>query len=344
MNRRVLSRAVEGPAGPSDSAVLNRHPGPLYTVVSFFAGCGGMDLGFLGGFKWKHRTLEPLPFEIKAAYDFDDKCIFTYKRNIGSHAEVRDLSCAKPGDLPKADVLMGGFPCQDFSSCGPKRGLASGRGRLYESMIAYMKHHRPRIVVGENVPHLARLGGGSVMEKIVEDFENAGYSFEVWELHAPDYGIPQNRKRLFFVGVRSDLDGRPQVPKRTHASKHLSIDWAIGDLAPITDETVSNQSQYFKASKAKRGNGQGDEKSRAGEPSYTIRANAKSRVQFHYALRRRLTVRECARLQTFPDGFVFPFSATSNVMQIGNAVPPLLAHHVARAIAAYLDSLGTGVQ
>jgi DNA (cytosine-5)-methyltransferase 1 len=110
-------------------------------------------------------------------------------------------------------------------------------------------------------------------------------------------------------------------------------------LANVTDESVKNQSQYFKASKAKRGNGQGDEMSNPDKPAYTVRANAKSRVQFHYSLPRRLTVRECARIQTFPDAFIFPHSATTNIMQIGNAVPPILAYRVAKSIHSFLINL-----
>ncbi len=288
------------------------------------------------------KQVSSLPFEIKAAYDNDDKCVETYVSNIGNHAEVKDLAVAKPADLPSADVLIGGFPCQDFSSCGPKAGLKSNRGRLYKALVKYMIFHSPKVVVAENVPHLARIGGGSVLDTIKKDLEAAGYRFEVWNLAAPDYGVPQNRSRLFFVGVREDVPGMPVKPAATHTEGHLSIDWAIKDLEKVTDESIVNQSQYFKASKAKRGNGQGDETSRIGLPSYTVRANAKSRVQFHYSLPRRLTVRECARLQTFPDSFVFGFSATTNIMQIGNAVPPLLAHHVARSIAEFLAELGGG--
>lgn len=286
-------------------------------------------------------TLLPLlPFEIKAAYDSNDKCIETYTANIGKHAELKDLAAASPADLPKADLLIGGFPCQDFSSCGPKAGLKSNRGKLYKTLVNYMTKHRPAVVVAENVPHLARMGGGSVLDTIKNHLEAAGYRFEVWKLAAADYGVPQSRSRLFFVGVRDDILGMPVKPSPTHEGKHLSIDWAIADLEKVTDETVGNQSQYFKASKAKKGNGQGDETNKAGRPSYTVRANAKSRVQFHYALPRRLTVRECARLQTFPDSFTFGFSATTNVMQIGNAVPPLLAHHVARSIAEFMNKIG----
>lgn len=310
-----------------------------HSVVSFFSGCGGLDLGFVGGFKYKDEQISSLPFNIIAAYDYDSKCIETYKANIGNYAEVRDLSSVCSSSIPQADLLVGGFPCQDFSSCGPKKGLNSHRGRLYETLVNYMKTHKPKVVVAENVPHLARIERGAVIETIVKDLQSVGYRFEIWTLFAPDYGVPQNRTRLFFVGVREDIEGFPVRPAPTHVGCHRSIDWAIRDLESICDESIPNQSQYFKASKAKKGNGQGDETSKADQPSYTVRANAKSRVQFHYKLLRRLTVRECARLQTFPDDFVFSFSATTNVMQIGNAVPPLLAYHVAKSVAAFMSKI-----
>lgn len=310
-----------------------------YSVVSFFAGCGGLDLGLRGGFEYKGEKIRRLPFKIEVAYDNDAKCVETYRRNIGNHAEIADLEKMDVGKMPAAEVLVGGFPCQDFSSCGPKAGLKSKRGRLYRTLIRYMSTHRPKIVLAENVPHLARMRQGAILKTIVEEFEEAGYKIEVWRLSARDYGIPQNRSRLFFVGVRDDLPGFPRPPEPTHTENPRSIDWAIEDLVAIVDESVPNQSQYFKASNAKRGNGQGDERNKAGFPSYTIRANAKSRVQYHYHLDRRLTVRECARLQTFPDDFVFPHSATANVMQVGNAVPPLLAYQVAKSIADFLKRL-----
>lgn len=317
------------------------------TVMSFFAGCGGLDLGFLGGFTWKGQKYPRLPFEILQAHDNDELAIQTYNRNIpGAHGHVSDLSGTAATSLPPADVLIGGFPCQDFSSCGPKRGLQSDRGNLYKVLTSYMSTHAPCVVVAENVPHLARMGKGSVIETILSDFRAAGpgYKFEIWNLHAPDFGVPQRRNRLFFVGVRKDIAekfGHPRQPRPKFADNHRSIDWAISDLISVSDNSVPNQDQYFKASKAKRGNGQGDETNRPGEPSYTIRANAKSRVHFHYELPRRLTVRECARLQTFPDQFVFDHSATSNIMQIGNAVPPILANVVAREIAAFVKEIGS---
>lgn len=311
----------------------------FHSVVSFFSGCGGMDLGFIGGFNYKGLKSDSLPFRIVSAYDFDEKCVETYNINFQHKASLKDLSNACSHTMPASDLLIGGFPCQEFSSCGPKRGLDSNRGRLYHTLIRYMSAHMPKVVVAENVPNLARMAGGAVIKTIIEDLSSVGYRFKVWSLFAPDYGVPQSRTRLFFIGVRNDISGFPELPLPTHIGRHRSIDWAISDLEPISDESIPNQSQYFKASKAKKGNGQGDEVSKVGAPSYTVRANAKSRVQFHYKLPRRLTVRECARLQTFPDNFILPFSATTNVMQLGNAVPPLLAYQVAKSIEAFMSEI-----
>jgi len=321
------------------SIKANRH-----TVVSLFAGCGGFDLGFLGGFRYKQRLFRKLPFHIKEAYDNDERCLQTYRMNLGIDIQNADLSNCDFTNTPKADVLIGGFPCQDFSSCGPQRGLSSSRGRLYQALVRYMILRRPKVVVAENVPHLARMKGGMVLDNILREFREAKYKVHVWTLYAPQYGVPQHRTRLFIVALRTGLPGLVRKPEALYgAESYRTVDWAISDIETITDESLPNQSQYFRASKAKRGNGQGDEKNRAGEPAYTIRANAKSRVQFHYRLPRRLTVRECARLQTFPDDFVFPHSATANVMQIGNAVPPVLGYHVAKTISNYLKTLNSGV-
>ena len=313
---------------------------PPYSVVSYFCGCGGLDLGFRGDFKYHNEIYEKLPFSIMAAYDKETRCVETYNRYFGDgHASCSDLSGMDVTSIPKATVLIGGFPCQEFSSCGPLGGLESERGRLYTTLIDYMMEHQPAIVVGENVINLERMDNGAVLETIKKDLVDAGYTVEVWKMFAPDYGIPQRRTRLFFICVRDDVVkqfGFPQKPSALFAHKYRSIEWAIGDLLEVTDDSIPNQDQYFGASRAKKGNGQGDESNKKDLPAYTIRANPKSRVQFHYSLDRRLTVRECARIQTFPDDFVFSHAKTASISQIGNAVPPVLAHTVAKSIADYL--------
>ena len=315
-----------------------------YTVVSYFCGCGGLDLGFRGGFKYHDEDYPALPFNILEAYDNEPRCIETYNDYFGAgHAFVKDLSVVNPEEVSKADILIGGFPCQEFSSCGPLGGLESERGRLYQTLIAYMKTHRPKIVVGENVINLERMEKGEVLKTIEKDLAAAGYAVKVWKMFAPDYGVPQRRTRLIIMCVRSDIfaeHGFPQEPEAQFKGKHRSIEWAIGDLVSVNDNSVvPNQGDYFGASKAKKGNGQGDESNKKDMPAYTIRANPKSRVQFHYSLDRRLTVRECARIQTFPDEFGFKFSKTVNISQIGNAVPPIMAYLVAKSVQQYLDKM-----
>lgn len=245
--------------------------------------------------------------------------------------------------VPKATVLIGGFPCQEFSSCGPLGGLDSERGRLYKTLIDYMEEHHPVVVVGENVVNLERMDNGRIIETIRDDFSKAGYEVRVWKLFAPEYGVPQRRTRLFFICVRNDIYKNydfPETPKAEFIGNYRSVEWAIGDLVNVKDNSVPNQDQFFGASRAKKGNGQGDEQHKKDKPAYTIRANPKSRVQFHYSLDRRLTVRECARIQTFPDDFVFNHAKTRSVSQIGNAVPPVLAYAVAKSIATYLEKVG----
>ena len=317
--------------------------GLAYSVVSYFCGCGGLDLGFRGDFRYHDEDYKRLPFVIRAAYDYEPLCVETYNGYFGEgHAFVKDLSTVDVNSVPKAEVLIGGFPCQEFSSCGPLGGLQSERGRLYQTLITYMNKHKPMVVVGENVINLERMENGEVLKTIKTDLTNAGYKVEVWKMFAPDYGVPQRRARLFFICVRNDIhevNGFPEIPKPRFEGKHRSIEWAIGDLVNVTDESVPNQSQYFGASRAKRGNGQGDESNKKDLPAYTIRANPKSRVQFHYSLDRRLTVRECARIQTFPDNFKFIHAKTTSISQIGNAVPPMLAYIVAKTIVNYLKTV-----
>lgn len=349
--RRALRRMPQYSFGFRDNPATAgiRHPNVDgkqfaggHSVMSLFCGCGGMDLGFLGGFSYLGEQYKPLPFNIISAVDIDERSIQTYRLNISNHGTVGDLTKIEASQLPSARVLIGGFPCQDFSSSGTKLGFAGHRGQLYEVLVNYMKYHRPAMVVGENVPHLASLHGGQYLKAIVEDFEAVGYNFAVWNLFAPDYGLSQSRRRLFLIGVRRDLGMPPGHPKPTHVSRHRFIEEAIGDLSQITDETVVNQSQYFVATKATSGGGQGDHTNRRGELAYCIRANAKARIQFHYEIARRLTVRECARLQSFPDEFVFPFSAMNAMLQIGNAVPCILAHHVGTTVAEHLARIDRG--
>lgn len=319
-------------AGAAQVAVSS----PRFTAVSFFAGCGGLDLGFLGGFSYLGRDYGRTAFDVLAAYDSDPQAVETYRTNIGEHIELCDLSAAAMSDMPPADVLLGGFPCQEFSQCGPRGGLNSERGKLYQRMVAYADLHRPRVVVGENVAGLLYRDGGQAVRAIVDDFTALGYRAHVWEMHAHHFGIPQARHRVILAFVRNDLSGRLVQP--VPSADLVTAKEALQDLLKPGRSVIPNQSQYFRAARATFGHGQGDERTPANGPAYTVRANSRSRVQFHYSRPRRLTVRECARLQSFPDSFFFPFAATANMRLVGNAVPPVLGHCVAHSVQKFLYS------
>jgi len=312
------------------------------SVVSFFSGCGGLELGLLGGFQVFGQQYEALPFSVQYAADNSEDAVTCFKLNLGEHIFLDDLTSVDHARLPRAELLIGGFPCQDFSSSGSKTGFSGERGMLYLTMIKYLRAHKPMIVLGENVAHLGRLASGAYLKRIVADVEAQGYRVEVWEIYGPDFGLPQSRRRLFIVGVRADLPGFPSKPKATHSSKFFTIDEALSDLEGINSEQVCNQSQFFVATRATSGGGQGDHRNRRGEVSYCIRANSRGRIQFHYSLPRRLTVRECARLQSFPDSFVFPFTTQRNLTLIGNAVPPIVGHVIGKALASYFSSVKAG--
>lgn len=342
-SRRTLPTFQHGLRTHPAVAQLWQHAGfaegSATTVASFFCGCGGLDLAFRGGFEVLGRSYPRLPFNILAAYDNHEDAIETYHLNIADDAYLADLTELPMQGIPSASLLLGGFPCQDFSSSGPKVGLSGKRGSLYLSLCEYMTLHRPSLVIAENVPHLARLNRGKYIDTILNDFESVGYRFDVWDIFCPDYGLPQSRRRLFLVGVRNDLKLFPNRPTPTHVSHHISIDNAIANLVGITDETITNQSQYFVASRASAGGGQGDHKNEIGRLAYCIRANARGRIQFHHTLDRRLTVRECARLQSFPDQFAFPYTTQRNLTLIGNAVPPIVGYRVAQSAAEFFAAL-----
>ena len=136
-----------------------------YKLISFFCGCGGLDLGFRGGFSFNGKAYRSLPFRIMHAYDSDQKCVETYKENVAPSASVKDLSSFDVAEMPRADVLIGGFPCQDFAICGSRKGLRSKRGRLYKAQVKYMTFFRPKLVVAENVAGLASVDNGKSLKK-----------------------------------------------------------------------------------------------------------------------------------------------------------------------------------
>lgn len=315
--------------------------GKNITVCSLFSGCGGLDLGFEGNFDFLGTKYEKNDFKIVFANDIEQRACETFENNFElkpHHDDIREfLENGGKSKIPDCDVVTGGFPCQDFSMAGKRKGLNSERGLLYKSMKRVIELKKPKLFLAENVKGLTNLG--NVLDIIKKDFGSISPKYIVKHklLNAAHYGVPQRRERVFIIGVREDIYKKygPFIfPKPTkNESNWTTAKAALNDL--INNDTITHQNQYSGA-RNYGSHAQGNKPIKADLPSITIRAEHHGNIEFHYSEPRRLTIRECARLQSFPDTFNFA-GATSNIYkQIGNAVPPVLAWHLAQAIQNYL--------
>ncbi len=317
-----------------------------WTVLSLFAGAGGLDLGFRGGFTFLGRGYPKTGFCVVKAYDINPRAVETYNFNLEPVCEVKDVTTLNPDELPKVDVVLGGFPCQDFSVAGKRRGISVHRGNLYKALVLAVEAVRPKVFLAENVKGLLTANEGLAIRVISKDFASAGPGYRVYMglLNAADFGVPQRRERVFIVGVRKDLEGEFKFPRPTHAPPLLAdgvnlLPWvtARDALSDLEDENALKSMPNWEWSRAKKNRGQGNDPIKPDQPSPTIRAEHHGNIEFHYRLPRRLSVREAARLQSFPDDFVFQAPMSEAYKLVGNAVPPVLAWHLAVAVRDFLD-------
>lgn len=337
----------------------------LNTVLDLFCGCGGMSLGFeeagyhvlLGIDIWKD-ALETYKYNHKQSKTL---CADMASLNL---SEVEKLL-----DGQQIDVIIGGPPCQGFSIAG-KRIVDDERNILYKGFVRMVGYFKPQAFVMENVPNILSMGDGIIKASIIEDFQSLGYNVQTKVLIASDYGVPQNRKRAVFVGtLNSKFDFEiPSVEHKVTTSEALS-DLPEGSLEEGVAYPTEAQSEY---QKLERRNSSGvhnheitihNEQTKriismvpdggnykdlpkdlqdtrkvhiawtrlnSQRPSITI--DTGHRHHFHYKWNRVPTVRESARIQSFPDDFIFMCSKTSQYKQVGNAVPPLMAQAIAEQL------------
>lgn len=340
------------------------------TVIDLFCGCGGLSYGFIEA-----------GFDVLLGIDHWKDAITTFE-NTHKNAKgiVADLFTETPKDISKLtgikdiDVIIGGPPCQGFSIAG-KRIIDDERNQLYKSFVSFVKYYQPKVFLMENVPNIVSMGKGVVKDSIIEDFENLGYTIVYKVLLASDYGVPQNRRRAFFVGTKNNKIFKFPEPTTTNP---ISAKDAISDLS---EKSLADGSEYKNEPKSEyqkliRGKSKGIynheitihseqttsiislvpdggnykdlpeelRKTRnvniawtrlnSKKPSFTI--DTGHRHHFHYKYNRVPTVRESARIQSFPDTFIFLGSKTSQYKQVGNAVPPILAQVLAKEIKKYL--------
>jgi len=291
-------------------------------ILSLFSGCGGLDLGLCQAGN-----------KIVWANDFDEYAVTTYKNNIGNHIVLGDIKNIDIDTLPNCDVVVGGFPCQGFSMANMKRSVDDERNTLYRFFYNAIKLKQPKYFIAENVKGILNLGKGEVIKQIQSDFENAGYVVSINPVNMADYGVPQTRQRVIIIGQRKDIGNvlKFEFPLPSHSSKPtegllpwVTIKEAIEDL-PNPDMPNAYKNHIYSAYKLAFRNFTGHRPTDPNKPSPTIlaRGNGKGGVCAipHYNGMRRLSIRESARIQTFPDEFIFYGTMNACYRQIGNAVP-----------------------
>ncbi|MDA8325408.1 MAG: DNA cytosine methyltransferase [Nitrospiraceae bacterium] len=297
-----------------------------YRVLSLFSGCGGLDLGFCGGFDFLGRHYEKTLFDIVWANDISNAACRTYRKNIGCHIVEGDIRQAMNEIPTDIDVVVGGFPCQDISVNGKGAGIDGKRSGLYRVMVDAVSRINPQIFVAENVKGLLMKHNEGSLKRVLTDFRTLGYDVSYHLFNAADYGVPQTRERVFIVGTR--LNAPKFTPPGRIYKKHITAQEAIGDLESLAENIEFNHIWSYANKSAEQGN----RRLRADRPGYTIRAECHGNIQFHYSLPRRISMREAARLQSFPDSFSFDAKLRETERQVGNAVPPVLAWHIAKAV------------
>lgn len=303
-----------------------------FEVVSLFSGCGGMDLGFKGGFNFLGNRYKRLPFKITWACEINEAACRTYRQNVSKHIHQGDI-WELMDSLPKqAHVVVGGFPCQDISVNGKGAGIAGKRSGLYRAMVEAVERIRPKIFVAENVKGLLMRHHADALEKVLSDFRAIGYDVTYQLYHAADFGVPQTRERVIIVGTLPGAKPFDHPKPILTEDSYITAKEAIHDLINLPEDESINHIW----SRANRSPDQGDRRLVADRAGYTIRAECHGNIQWHYELPRRISMREAARIQSFPDSFIFDSKLRETERQIGNAVPPVLAWHIAKAVVGSL--------
>ena len=310
--------------------------GSQYRVVSLFSGCGGLDLGILGGFTVFDKRYKKRNFDLVWANDFDKNACETFRKNIGSHIVCGDIvnileDKKEFSKLTDIDVVVGGFPCQDFSVAGKRMGTKTKRGKLYKSFINVVDLLRPKVFLAENVRGILSLDNGKVIEKIISGFEKVGYDVTYKLFHVADFGVPQHRERVLIVGTEKG-NGDFVFPESKNKDR-VTVEQAIQDLEHLPEGTIPN---HF-WSKARKNKGQGNTHVKKNRIAPTMRAEHHGNIEYHWNKKRRLSAREVARIQSFPDQFIFLPSTSQAYRQIGNAVPPVMGWHMAGAIEKFFE-------
>jgi DNA (cytosine-5)-methyltransferase 1 len=313
-------------------------------VASLFCGCGGMDLGIQGDFNFLDKQYHKLPFEVVYAADNDSYATKIYNSNFSHKCELEDVRDIVPSELPDHDILLGGFPCQSFSIIAqnpPRLGYKDEKGKLFFEMVKVLKEKKPRFFIGENVKGLLSANKGKAFPMIIKEFEKAGYHIHYKLLNASEYGVPQKRERIFIIGFRDIEDYSNFCFPLANTLNGSKV-----KLKQVVNKKANKEDKWFFSQKAVDGMLRVREKMNKGrvqdleQPCNTISShlakislNGTDPVLMIDERYRRLTPREAARIQSFPENFILDtVSENRQYRAIGNAVPPVLMWHIANAL------------
>lgn len=321
----------------------------IYKIASLFSGCGGMDLGAKGGFIFLDKRYRKHPVETVYAMDFDKAICDIYDANFPNKIDVRDIRLLKSKEIPKHDILTGGFPCQSFSvvAQNPKRlGYSDERGKLFFEICRILREKKPSVFVGENVKGLLSANKGEAFTLIIKEFERAGYHIKYKIINASHYGVPQKRERVFIVGFRDKkASGRFEFPRPVTENRPVPLSKVVMPNHEVEErfffsaKAINGMANTKHAKTMNKGRVQ-----KLHEPSNTVGAhlakvslNSTDPVLQVNGRYRMFTPREVARIQSFPDSFALPGSRTTNYKALGNAVAPVVMWHVTKKIIEALE-------
>ncbi|MUL04955.1 DNA (cytosine-5-)-methyltransferase [Aliivibrio fischeri] len=325
-------------------------------IVSFFAGAGGLDLGF-----------EQAGFNVTWANEYDKDIWDTYKKNHPhTYLEQRSITEINAKEVPECDGIIGGPPCQSWSEAGTQRGIEDKRGQLFFDFIRILQEKKPKFFLAENVSGMQHSRHAEALNNIKKMFKEAGYDLFYQMMNAVDYGAAQDRKRVIFIGFRSDLKIEYSFPKPIEKQDRLNLKDIILDLdgsaVPALDKQKPNPAKTILNHEYMIGGFSTMFMSRNrvrtwDEPSFTIQAGGRHApihpgapkmekvgndkfkfIDGYEDKYRRLSVRECARIQGFPDDFEFIYkNVATGYKMIGNAVAVPFAKAIALSIKAHLS-------
>ena len=314
-------------------------------VASLFCGCGGTDVGLLGGFDFLGKHYNENQIDIVYANDIDDNACSIFKENFNITPDNRDIREVSSSDIPDFDILTGGFPCQSFSivAQNPKRlGVKDDRGKLFFEMCRILRERQPKCFIAENVKGILTANNRGAFPLIIKEFEDCGYDVKYDILNSADFGVPQKRERVIIVGFRKDLNIKFEFPKVEITEEN--------DYTPLKTviENDVDEKYYFsqkavdgmmkKRATMNKGRAQDIEKpcNTVGAHLAKVSLNSTDPVLMVNGRYRRFTPREVARIQSFPESFKLVGSEAAQYRALGNAIPPIMFWYVTNTVMEHL--------